>query len=249
LNKTHSLIIPAYNERERLPRTLREAVLYLKRRKDDYEIIVVSDGSSDGTDAIVENFSRQEQNIKLLANGKNLGKGYSVQKGMLAAKGDYILFMDADNSTPISELDKLGPYLENYDVVIGSRALPRSNIVKRQARLRESTGKLFNFFIQLLLLPGIKDSQCGFKLFKREAGLDIFKRASVKRFCFDVEILCLARQLGYKIAEVPVTWVNSKPSKVSFFKDAPNILFDFARLIWRYAFRRTPQIDLTRTAP
>lgn len=228
--KLLSIVIPAYNEEARLLLTLEETVAYLKDQPFDYEIIVVSDGSFDKTAEIVQAVALQNKKIKLLVNPKNMGKGYSIRKGVLASGGDCVLFMDADNSTRISELEKFNPYLDQYDIIIGSRALKGSKIVKRQSRLRESSGRLFNFFVQLFFLKGIKDTQCGFKLFKRAAAMDIFNRAKIDRFVFDVEALYLARKLKYKIAEVPVVWCNSKPSKVSFFKDFFSIIHDLVKI-------------------
>jgi dolichyl-phosphate beta-glucosyltransferase len=228
---TLSVVIPAYNEAERLPLTLEKVTGYLAAR-GNHEIIVVSDGSEDTTNAIVEKASHLNPHINLLVNQENRGKGYSVRKGVLSCRGEHILFMDADNSTPISELEKFVPFLNEYDLIIGSRALPGSIIVKKQPWLREMTGKLFNRLVQLFYLKGIEDSQCGFKLFKGGVARAIFSRSKIDRFCFDVEILYLAKRLGYTIKEVPITWTNSKPSKVSFFKDAFNILTDLVKIRW-----------------
>lgn len=230
MSKLISVVIPAYNEAERLPPTLADVCRFFQEKRFVFELLVVSDGSTDRTEAIVRSLSAQNTKIKLLVNAKNEGKGYSVRRGALAACGDYILFMDADSSTAIAELDAFWPHLSQYDVIIASRGLPDSRIDKHQFWAREATGKLFNFFIQLLFLPGIKDTQCGFKLFKREAAVRIFRQARTNRFVFDVEILCLARKMGYQILELPITWTNSKPSKVSFFKDFYNILSDLVRI-------------------
>lgn len=230
MNTKLSVVIPAYNEEERLPLTLKEAVSYLEAQAIDYELIIVSDGSRDRTEEIVCQLSSQNHRIQLLTNQLNMGKGYSVRKGILASRGEYILFMDADNSTPIAELPKFLQSAEKYDILIGSRDLPESKIIRHQNWVRESIGKLFNKAVQLFFLPGIWDSQCGFKLFKQKAAMDIFKRAKVNRFVFDVEILYLARKLDYKILEVPITWQNSKPSKVSFFRDFFNIIFDLIKI-------------------
>ncbi|KAF0132727.1 MAG: glycosyl transferase [Candidatus Saganbacteria bacterium] len=225
-----SIVIPAYNEEARLPNTLNKTIHYLEDHCFAYEIIVVSDGSVDKTNQIVSEISAQNPKIKLLKNIKNQGKGAGVKKGILAAKGGTVLFMDADNSTEISEIGKFFSYLEGFDIIIGSRALPESKIVDHQFWMREYTGKLFNKVVQAFFMKGIQDTQCGFKLFKRDAAMAIFKRASINGFCFDLEILLIARQLGYKIKEVPVSWTNSKPSKVSFFRSSLSIVADLFRI-------------------
>lgn len=231
--KSLSVVIPSYSEEERLSLTLKENIDYLETRGIDYEIIVVSDGSRDATEKIAVEFSRQNPRLKLLVNRANMGKGYSVRRGVLSSEKELVLFMDADNSTKIPELEQFEQYLGAFDVLIGSRALPRSKIIKHQLFLREFLGKAINFFVRLFILRGIKDTQCGFKLFKRKAAIDIFNRSKINRFVFDVEILSIAKKLGYKIIELPVTWINSKPSKVSFFGDAVNIICDLISVIIR----------------
>lgn len=227
--KLLSIIIPAYNEEDRLSGTLLTTTRYLESNQINFEIIVVSDGSQDRTQERVRALSDSSR-IRLISNLNNRGKGYSVRRGMLSAKGDYILYMDADNSTSIAELTKFLPYLEQFDLVIGSRALPDSMIFERQSWIRETAGKIFNKIVQFLFISGIRDSQCGFKMFRRAAALDILKRAKIDRFIFDVEILYIARLLNYKILELPVNWSDSKPSRVSFLKDSFNIVFDLIRI-------------------
>lgn len=231
-----SIVIPAYNEERRLPATLTDILNYVGDKGLAYEIIVVSDGSTDQTEAVVRALAMSDQRIKLLINEKNRGKGYSVRRGVLVARGEQVLFMDADNSTRIKELDVFCPLLNDYDVVIGSRALAASKIVKHQPWLRERTGKLFNLFVRIFFLSGINDTQCGFKLFRRPVAIEIFKRAKLDRFIFDVEVLMLARQLGYKIVEAPVVWENSKPSKVSFWHVFVDIILGLIAL--KIAFRK-----------
>lgn len=226
-----SIVIPAYNEELRLPATLEDIDCYLRTKKIDYEISIVSDGSTDRTAALVRELAKKDKRLKLLVNEQNRGKGLSVKRGILAVQGELILFMDADSSTRISELEGFYPLLDNYDIVIGSRALPNSRIIEHQPWLREKTGKLFNLLIQLFLLKGIRDTQCGFKLFKREAALAIFPRVTVDRFIFDVEVLLLARKLGYRVAEAPVAWKNSRPSKVAFRENFFDIFLGLIRLI------------------
>lgn len=231
-----SIVIPSYNEGKRLSQTLSETIIFLNKQHLDYEIIVVSDGSCDNTDSIVDDLSKNNNKITLIKNGKNMGKGYSVRRGILASSKEYILFMDADNSTPISELPKFSKLSEKYNVLIGSRALPQSKIIISQSKLRNLTGKLINLAIRFLFLPEIHDTQCGFKIFKRQAAIEIFKRAQINRFVFDVEILCLAKDLQYSIIEVPIIWTNSSLSKVSFYREFFNIIFDLIKIKFNRKF-------------
>ena len=226
-----SVIIPAYNEENRLPATLKEIGSYLDQGKTDYEIIVVDDGSKDKTTLKVKEIKNNNGRVQLLQNEKNRGKGLSVRKGILAAQGEYILFYDADGSTPISELEKLLEKLRaGYDIAIGSRGLKESQIRVRQPFYREYMGKIFNRLVRLLTVPGIADTQCGFKCFRREAARELFTLQKIKRFSFDVEILYLAQKRGYKIAEVPVVWMNSPVSRVGLIKDSLRMLFDLFRI-------------------
>lgn len=213
-----SIIIPAYNEAKRLPLTLIDIDKHLKKADFSYEIIVVNDGSKDATAEIVERFSHLIENLRLI-NQENTGKGGAVKKGMLESKGKIRMFMDADNSTSISQFDKMVPYLpsgesEGCDVVIASRDIEGSQLVPPQPRHKRIAGDLGNLFIQSLLLPGIWDTQCGFKIFTEEAAKKIFPLIKINRWGFDVEILALVKEMGYKIKEVPVVWVNNPFSRV-----------------------------------
>ncbi|MEK6634755.1 MAG: dolichyl-phosphate beta-glucosyltransferase [Planctomycetota bacterium] len=222
-----SIIIPAYNEEKRLLPTLSNVCAYLSPKNYPYEIIVVDDGSKDNTLQITQNFAESAKNIIILANGQNKGKGYSVRKGMLSAKGEYIFFTDADLSTPIEEIDKCLPYLINgYDVVIGSRSMPGSNIIVHQPWYREKMGKIFNFIVNMVLLRGIIDTQCGFKGFKREVAKTVFSRCKIDGFSFDVEALYLSRKFNFKIKEIPIQWENSALSKVSPIKHSLQMFND-----------------------
>ncbi len=209
-----SVVIPAYNEAGRLPATLRKIEAYLTTSAVRYEIVVVDDGSRDDTARI----ARQTLGDKLtiLENGRNRGKGYSVRRGMLAARGARRLMSDADLSTPIEELARLErAHLEGNDIVIGSRAVAGANIEVHQPVFRESMGRFFNLLVRLLLVPSLHDTQCGFKLFSREAALGAFSRARLDGFSFDVEVLFIATRQGRRIAEVPVTWRNDAASRVT----------------------------------
>jgi len=180
-----SVVIPAYNEEKRIGRTLKAIQKYLDKKKHDYEIIVVDDGSNDKTIEVAKSFSSKNKRIKILKNKENRGKGYSVKTGMLAAKKKYVLFSDADLSTPIEELEKFSKFKEKYDIIIASRALKQSNIKESQPFYRVLMGKTFNLIVNLVLFLGIHDTQCGFKLFSRKSAQEIFKKQTFERFSFD----------------------------------------------------------------
>ena len=221
-----SVVIPAYNEEMRLPKTLRTIVDYLADRFS-YEIIVVDDGSTDRTYEVSQKFFDMNQCGRVLKNDGNCGKGCSVRRGMLEANGRLRLFSDADMSTPIDQLEKLHAEIRNgYDIAIGSRSLSDSDIKLHQPLYRELMGKVFNRFVQKAAVRGIIDTQCGFKLFTGEASHDIFVRQISNGFSFDVEVLFIASKLGYRVKEVPITWVNSPESKVNPITDSARMLLD-----------------------
>lgn len=232
-NTSISVIIPAYNEAQRIEITLKKILDYFSTRFLNWEIIVVDDGSTDETEFIVKK-SVPSQHLTFLKNGKNLGKGESIKRGMLIGKGDILLFTDADLSTPIEEYEKLITFIHNgYDISIGSRGLEQSKIIKKQPFYRQNMGKFFNHIVQLLVLRGIKDTQCGFKIFKKEVAKKIFPLQRLKGFAFDVEILLIGKKMGYKIAEVPVRWVNSPTSTVNPIIDSTKMLIDLIKLRFR----------------
>ncbi len=213
-----SIIIPAYNEAKRLPRTLSAVAEWLRTKRFSYEILVVNDGSRDTTTAYVEEMARAVPSLQLLDNVQNRGKGAVVRQGMLAAKGEIRLFMDADNSTSVDHLDRILPLFKKknrkYDVVIASRAIPGALLDPPQPFYRQLAGKGLNLFAQMLLLPGIWDTQCGFKTFTAPAAEAIFSRAEINGWAFDVEILALARALGLHIGQVPAYWKNDAATHV-----------------------------------
>jgi len=228
-----SVVIPAYNEESRLDKTLRAMHTYLQRQPYTAEIIVVDDGSQDRTVSIARAYDGWSPPVCVLHNGRNRGKGFSVQQGFLHARGDYLLFSDADLSTPIEEVEKLLAALrEPCDIAIGSRALLGSRVEVHQPWYRENLGRLFNIFVRVLAVPGIRDTQCGFKCFRREAALAICQRMAVERFGFDVEMLYLARRLGYRVREVPVVWRNSPQTRVRMGRDSVSMLGDLLRIRW-----------------
>ncbi|MCD6500545.1 glycosyltransferase family 2 protein [bacterium] len=213
-----SVIIPAYNEEKRLPRTLREIDGYLKKQDYDSEIIVVSDGSTDKTVEVVKNLMNYIENLKILDFKKNRGKGFGVRQGMLKAMGDYRLFTDADNSTSIDQVEKMWSFFEKgYDVVIGSRDVKGAVLSPPQPWWRRLLGDIFRFLTHIICGTwGILDTQCGFKGFTKKAAENIFKEAKINGFAFDPEILVIAKKFGYKIKEIPVRWRNDPESKVKF---------------------------------
>ena len=209
-----SVVIPAYNEVQRLPPTLERIRAHLAGRAGGHEVLVVDDGSTDATAAVAE-----AAGATVLRNEANRGKGYSVRRGMLHARGERRLMTDADLSTPIEELERLLACMdEGYDVVIGSRALPGSRIEVHQPWYRENLGRVFNGLVRALVLPGLQDTQCGFKLFSAPAARDAFSAARLDGFSFDVEALYVARRRGYRIAEVPVVWRNDAATRVGLLR-------------------------------
>lgn len=220
-----SVIIPAYNEEKRILKTLESLKEYFKDKKYDFEILVVDDGSKDKTIEVVEDFAKDFPELKVVVNKRNHGKGYVVRKGMLEAKGDYRLFMDADNSTKIDQFDKLFPYFEKgFDVVIASIAIKGAKVAHTEKFYKRIFGKSGNLFIQIVLVPGIKDTQRGFKIFTAKATEDIFGRLKLDKWGFDFEALAVARKLKYKIKEVPITWKNDPESKVKLSAYAKTML-------------------------
>ena len=210
-----SVVVPAYNEEDRLKLTLPHLCKDVQRRFLDYEIIVVDDGSSDDTARIVKELSIINENIRLIRYRDNMGKGHAVRTGVLAARKDYILYCDADLSTPFREVRKLLKALdEGCDIAIGSRANQSSRILKRQPIYRILMGKTFNKLVKLLAVSGINDTQCGFKCFKASIAHDIFMDCQINGFSFDVEMLHIAKKRGYSIMELGVLWKNNTESKV-----------------------------------
>ncbi|MEM4247536.1 MAG: glycosyltransferase family 2 protein [Candidatus Woesearchaeota archaeon] len=225
-----SVVIPAYNEEKRLPNALKQVQNYLKRKNWDYEILVVDDGSRDRTKNIVKAAMKNNRRIKLLEHGPNRGKGYSVRQGMLSAKGDWLLFTDADMSAPMREFDKFLKYMKDYDIIIGSRNLAQSQITIKQPKFRQLAGKTFPFVVRVLLALPIKDTQCGFKLFSKKVAKDVFSKQRLERWAFDAEILFIAYQCGYRIKEVPVEWANDPASKLRFFRDSWRMFCEILRV-------------------
>lgn len=226
-----SIIIPAFNEEKRISSTLRIINDYISSEKLLAEIIVIDDGSSDKTDQVVNDLMPIIKNLRFKKLSINSGKGAAVKAGVDLSLGSLILFIDADNSTPITNFFKLKKEMDenDYDIVIGSRYLKSSNVKIKQPFYRIMLGRVGNFFIKLLLLNNIKDTQCGFKLFKSAVAKNIFSFQRVKRFGFDIELLTIAKNLGYNFSEVPVDWLNSKDSR---FRPLQDSLVTFKDLIY-----------------
>lgn len=227
-----SVIIPAYNEAKRIPLTLIDVDRILSKAEYSSEVIVVNDGSSDKTYEVASRFLPLVGNLRIIDNKENHGKGFVVKQGMLEAKGTYRLFTDADNSTSVDQVAKMFPYFkEGYEVVIGSRDIKGAELVPPQPFYKRMLGNVGNLIIQALLLPGIWDTQCGFKCFSGEAANKVFGLAKINRWGFDVEALALAKKMGYRIKEVPVRWVNSPMSHVKF-RGYLSSLWDVLRVRW-----------------
>ncbi|MBI3932610.1 MAG: glycosyltransferase family 2 protein [Acidobacteria bacterium] len=208
-----SVVIPAYNEAGRLPGSLARILGYLEGRGHPHEVIVVDDGSTDGTAERAREAGGPR--VAVVSNEGNRGKGYSVRRGMLLARGERRLMTDADLSTPIEEIEPLMAKMdEGYDVVVASRAVAGARIEVHQPWYRENMGRVFNLCVRALLLPGLKDTQCGFKLFTARAAEEAFGAARLDGFSFDVEVLFLALRRGRRVAEVPVTWRNDAATRV-----------------------------------
>ncbi len=227
-----SIVIPAYNEEQRLGPTLDRVGEWLDQQGRDAEVLVVDDGSSDGTSDLVQARAQADPRVRLVGGPVNRGKGFSVGHGVEQARGEKILFSDADLSTPIEELTKLEAALERQGagVAIGSRAKAGASLERRQPFYREGMGRIFNLLVQVLVFPGIRDTQCGFKLFTEEAARALFAHRRIDGFAFDVELLYIARRLGISVVEVPVRWVNDEASRVDPIRDSLKMFRDILRV-------------------
>jgi dolichyl-phosphate beta-glucosyltransferase len=236
-----SVIIPAYNEESRLPVYLAQVLAYLRLKGPSFEVIVVDDGSSDGTALLVERSAELEPRLRLIRLPGNQGKGAAVRTGMLQAHGKLRLFADADGATPITELERLRKSIDQgADVVVGSRALHDASRKVRSKLHRRIMGTVFNYLVRVLAVHGIEDTQCGFKLFTAAAARAVFALQRIDRFGFDVEILFLSHKKGYRITEVPVNWSDVAGTKVSLVWDSLRMFGDLLRIRcndWRGGYR------------
>lgn len=232
-----SIIIPAYNEEDRIEPNLQHIISYLKLNFNKYEIIIIDDCSTDRTNEIVSKYT--SSNIIVLKNDINRGKGYSVKRGILKAKYPLVLFSDSDLATPIEELEKFIGYIdEGYDIVIASRNLKESIREVKQPLYRQYMGRMYPKLVELIVVKGFKDTQCGFKLFKTDLAKKIVRLQTFERFSFDVEILFIANKLGYKVKEAPVTWIDQEGTKVRFLTDGFSMLLDLFRIRYNYLFNK-----------
>jgi dolichyl-phosphate beta-glucosyltransferase len=229
----YSFVIPAYNESSRIRPTLDEILRYTDAQNWDAEILVVDDGSRDDTPDVIREYARAHSQIRLLRNPGNRGKGYSVRNGMLHARGDICLFTDADLSSPISEALKLFETIRGgADGAIGSRWLRAELQTERQPLYRQAFGRIFNLVLRVFLGLRFKDTQCGFKAFRREAAQRIFPLQKIERWGFDPEILYVARRMGLRVAEVPVVWAHSEGTRMHPFRDGVRMFVDVLHIRW-----------------
>ena len=234
---TYSIILPAYNESARIAATLDKILHHATERCWNVEVIVVNDGSSDGTAAIVREYASSYAVLRLLENPGNRGKGYSVRNGMLHATGDILLFSDADLSSPIEEADKLfAAIAKGADIAIGSRWMDRRLQIRRQPLHRRLFGRIFNLALRIILGLQFKDTQCGFKAFTRRSAEAIFPRQKIERWGFDPELLYLAKKFGFAITEVPVAWSHREGTRIHPLRDGIRMFGELLRVRW-YALR------------
>jgi len=225
-----SIIIPMLNEEHRIEKTISEIKDYLSKKKFSYEVIFVDDGSTDNTISVAERLS-SKLNHRIISYRPNRGKGYALKTGFKDARGDYILFMDADLSTSITEFEKFLPLINNEtEIIIGSRKTKGAKLVKKQHMIRQKLGEGFTLLSNIFTGAKVSDYTCGFKLFRKDVGKKIFKMQRIERWGYDTEILFLARKYGYKIAEVPVYWTNDDRTKVNLVKDIIRSFIDLIRI-------------------
>ena len=229
---TLSIVIPAYNEAQRIGPTLERVVGWASDHLAGFEVIVVDDGSTDGTADACEGYGGE---VRVVRNDRNRGKGFTVKHGVRVSRGDTVLFSDADLSTPIEEAGPLADALVRADIAIGSRGLAESNVVRHQPYYREAMGRTFNYIVRALAVPQIRDTQCGFKLFRGDVARELFPLVTIEGFAFDVELLFLALRRGYRVVEVPVTWVNDERTRVHALYDSMRMLRDVIHLRARHS--------------
>lgn len=233
MNRSISVVIPAYNESARIGSTLDRVLAFVRQQGWNAEVIVVNDGSQDRTAEIVQSFAQGSEPVRLLQNPGNRGKGYSVRNGVLHANGDFILFSDADLSSPIEEAPKLFDTLDRgADIAIGSRWVRSELQTRRQSVARQVLGRVFNGVLRVLLQLDFKDTQCGFKAFRREAVRAVFPLQQIEGWGFDPEILFLAKRMGLQIEEVPVVWAHDERTRIHPLADGSRMVADMLRIRW-----------------
>ncbi|MFC1517584.1 dolichyl-phosphate beta-glucosyltransferase [Candidatus Margulisiibacteriota bacterium] len=231
-----SVVVPVYNEKKRITKTIEESLQYFRKNEPDFELILVNDGSNDSTLEIIQRFAKNNAEIKIVSYHPNHGKGYAIQQGLQKAQGDLALFMDADLSTPLHEYKLLKDNLNagKLDFVIGSRVKDESDIEIKQPLYRRFVGRIFNLLVRIIALPGIKDSQCGFKLFTRKTYRLLIQKQTIFGFSFDVEYLYIARKNDLKFKEIGVKWSNDFNTRVSVLSSAPTMLINLFKIKWRH---------------
>jgi dolichyl-phosphate beta-glucosyltransferase len=224
-----SIVIPAYNEERRLPNSLEQVVKFVAAQPYPIEVLVVNNNSHDGTRRIAQDFAAQHSYLRVLEQPRQ-GKGAAVQKGMLAGRGEYLFICDADFSMPVEEIAKfMPPAADHYDVAIASREVPGARRVG-EPEYRHLMGRVFNFIVRVLAIPGIQDTQCGFKVFRREVARDVFSLQTIDGWGFDVEVLFIALKRGCKLIEVPITWYYKPQTKISPIRDSINMVLEVLRV-------------------
>ena len=228
MNPFFSVVIPAHNEQNRLPGTLEQIFHFLEKQSFSSEVIVVENGSTDRTHEVAQEFASRHPGLLVIQSEK--GKGAAVQRGMLTARGEYRFMCDADLSMPVEEIVKfIPPALQNFDIAIASREA-KGSVRYNEPSYRHWGGRGINFLIQTLILPGLNDTQCGFKCFRAQVAEDIFKRQTLHGWSFDIELLYIARRHGYRIVEIPIHWYHFSDSKVSALRDAVRMISDIFRI-------------------
>ena len=228
MNPFFSIVIPAHNEQNRLPGTLEKIFHFLEQQSFTSEVIVVENGSSDRTHEVAREFAKRHASLSVIQSEK--GKGAAVQRGMLEAKGEYRFMCDADLSMPVEEIVKfIPPKLQDFDIAIASREA-KGSVRYNEPSYRHWGGRGINFLIQTLILPGLNDTQCGFKCFRAAVAEDVFNRQTLNGWSFDIELLYIARRHGYRIVEIPIHWYHFSDSKVSALRDAVRMISDIFRI-------------------
>jgi dolichyl-phosphate beta-glucosyltransferase len=236
-----SIVVPSFNEELRLPASLERIARYVSAVGRPSEVIVVDDGSTDRTAEVAARYADRIANLRVVGNGRNRGKGYSVRHGMQEARGEYVLFTDADLSAPIEEADKLLGALHGHEVAIGSRAMDRSLIQVHESPFREFAGIVFNRIVRIVLRLPFVDTQCGFKAFRREPCRILFEQQRIERFGFDPELLYLARHHRLRAIEIPVLWSHSPATKINMMRDSIQMFVDVFTIRWNALLGRYPR--------
>jgi len=228
--KLISIIIPCYNEENRLQKTLPICISYLKKKDFSWEIIIINDGSTDKTVSVAQRWQKRYHNIKIHNLKDNLGKGAAIRKGVFLSNGEYIIFFDADLSVPIENIEIFLKALKNYDLAIGVRRHPQSKIIRHQPWYREFMGHFFTKLVNLILLRGIYDATCGFKGFRSHIARKIFQKQKINRWAFDAEILFLAQRDNFSLAQIPVSWSDNSDTRVQLFKSTIGAFLDLLKI-------------------